>query len=266
MCWIFSILLAIPALAQTPDGLVKFEAASVKATPASPARGTTIVVRGGPGSSGPGLVTFENIDMFSLTAMAYGIQRYQLSAPEWMSNERFDINARLPQGATREEYRQMLQNLLVERFKLAVHRETKELSAYDLTVGKNGPKLEKSSDQSGPAADAGMQPPPQPSRLPPGSVGAARVNFAKIDMVHFAAYLSGQVSQAVIDTTGLTANYTIRLHYVTGLAAGNLPESAAGEPTIFQALEEQAGLKLIQKKRTAEILVVDHAEKTPTEN
>src|ERR1039457_3488136 len=84
----------------------QFEVASVKPSPPPAAgRNAAIVVRGGPGSSAPALARFDNIDLFSLVTMAYGIGRYQLSGPEWRSAARFDINARVPPGATRDQYR-----------------------------------------------------------------------------------------------------------------------------------------------------------------
>jgi uncharacterized protein (TIGR03435 family) len=76
--------------------------------------------------------------------MAYDIPQYQLSAPDWMVDTRFDITAKIPPGTTEEQLRLMEQTLLVERFRLTVHHETKEMQVYELTVGKNGPRLKES--------------------------------------------------------------------------------------------------------------------------
>src|SRR5882672_3448256 len=110
--------------AQSVNPRPAFEVASVK--PAASGRGVATVVRGGPGSADPGLATLENIDLFSLVTMAYGVRRYEISAPDWLGSTRFSITARVPQGATVEQYRQMLQRLLPERFQLTLHHERKE--------------------------------------------------------------------------------------------------------------------------------------------
>ena len=134
--WILACVSA--AYAQT----AQFEVASVKpAAPPAPGRSASSTVRGGPGSSDPALARIENIDLFSLVAMAYGIQRSQLTGPAWLDSARFDINARIPPGATTEQYRLMLQNLLNERFNLELHHEIKELFFYEMTVAKNGPAV-----------------------------------------------------------------------------------------------------------------------------
>jgi uncharacterized protein (TIGR03435 family) len=120
---------------------------------------------------------------------AYNVKGYQITGPKWLDSERFDIVAKVPKGATKEEARVMLQNLLAERFKLSLHRETKELPVYGLVVGKNGSKLKESADQgpdpaaaaapapgapsgnSGPSAFA-PPPPPPPANGPGTSFGA----------------------------------------------------------------------------------------------
>jgi len=248
----------------------QFEVASVKPSPPPlPGRFVQTVVRGGPGSSDPGRATFENVDLFSLIAMAYDIQRYQLSGPEWLSAARFDIAAKIPQGATRDQYRLMLQNLLAERFKLAVHHETKEIRVYELVVAKNGPKLKESTVDPA-AADNGPQPPPLGSSLPPGYNGPRAMQFTKVSMERFVANLGGQLGQPVTDGTGLKGNYDIKLRW-TGLQAPAASEpadigGADSLPSIFSALQEQLGLKLEPRKAPIEYIVVDKAEKVPTEN
>jgi uncharacterized protein (TIGR03435 family) len=251
-----SLLLLSVAMAAQP----RFEAASIR-----PVESGAPYIRGGPGSSDPGLATFENVDLFSLTAMAYGIRRYQLSSPDWMSNSRFNITARVPAGSTVDEYRLMLQGLLAERFKLTLHHEQKEMQIAELVVAKNGPKLKQSEpDSSAPVPD-GLQPPSPRAGPPPGYHGAVNLNLPKVSMEKFAALLSGLYDQPVIDGTGLTGLYDVKLQ---ALAGANPPISdVPNSPMpLIDAVQEQLGLKLVSKKSLVDVLVVDHIEKTPTEN
>ena len=255
------------AYAQTPQ----FEVASVKASAATaPGRPAATDVRGGPGSSDPGLARFDNIDLFSLITMAYGIGRYQLSAPEWLSAARFDINARVPPGATRDQYRLMLQNLLVERFKLALHHETKDIPIYEMTIAKSGPKVKESpADPDEP--DPGLQPPMRWSSPPPAAahVGGT-MQSTKRPMEWLAAMLSGMLGRPAVDATGLQGKYDIRLHWggiaLNASVAPDNPDAGAieSEPPLVQAVQEQLGLKLTPKKAPFDVLVIDHIERLPT--
>src|SRR5262249_40211873 len=147
---------------------------------------------------------------------------YQLSGPGWLDDERFTVNAKLPQGATKEQLGPMLQNLLIERFRLAAHFEKKELSGYQLVVAKGGHKLADSpgeakidEDPSKPAAPFkwGLDKDGYPA-LPPGrhysmsvTGGKARWRFADEPMGRFADMLSTQIHQPIVDATGLSGKY-----------------------------------------------------------
>jgi len=249
----------------------RFEVASVKPSSQPTAgRNAATVVRGGPGSSDPTLARFDNIDLFSLVTMAYGIGRYQLSAPDWLNGTRFDVNARVPEGATVEGYRLMLQGLLAERFKLALHHETKEMPTLELAVAKNGPKL-KASPVDPNTPEPGMQPPSRAASPPPGALsrGVTLRNPAET-MEQLAANLSGFFGRPVTDGTGLKGRYDI---LVTCQAidpgapeALDTPQVSESGPTLAEALQEQLGLKLSPKKGPVDVLVVDHIEKIPTED
>ena len=258
---LFASLAVAPA--QTADAPA-FEVASVKPSPPPRPGQYGALVRGGPGSSDPGMATFENFDMLSLVTMAYGIPSYRLSGPDWLSTTRFEIAAKIPPGATREQYRLMLQGLLAERFKLALHHESKVMPTYELQIGKNGSKL-KESPVDPTAADAGMQPPPRLASPPRGYSGAVTVALTKQPMERLVASLSGHLGQPVTDATGLKGNYDFRLHYTLGLQAADA-EAGNAEPTIFDAVQEQLGLKLVKKNAPVDILVIDHLEKLPTQN
>jgi uncharacterized protein (TIGR03435 family) len=262
---ITSLLLLSLAIAPGISGQPRFEVASIRpAPPPVPGRGAPIV-RGGPGSSDPGLAAFENIDLFSLTTMAYGIRRYQLVAPDWMSTTRFNITARVPAGATTDDYRLMLQGLLTERFKLTLRHEQKEMQIAELVVAKNGPKLKESEpDPSAPVPD-GLQPPSPRAGPPPGYHGAVNLTLPKESMERFAALLSGLYDQPVIDGTGLTGLYDVTLHALVGSNPPS-PDAPNAPLPLIDAIQEQLGLKLMSKKAAVDVLVVDNMEKTPTEN
>ncbi len=89
---------------------------------------------------------------------AYGVKTYQISGPAWLDTERFDIVAKVPQGATKDDVKLMLQNLLADRFKLTLHREKKDMPMYALLVAKNGPKLKESPPDDPNANDAAPAP------------------------------------------------------------------------------------------------------------
>jgi uncharacterized protein (TIGR03435 family) len=97
---------------------------------------------GGPGTKDPGRITYNGVTLKMLLKRAYDISPDQISGPDWLDSERYDIVAKVPPGTTPEQFRLMLQNLLAERFELRQHRETKTLPVYLLTVANNGPKLE----------------------------------------------------------------------------------------------------------------------------
>lgn len=315
----FPFLAVVCALAQTPDPKVTFEVATVKAS-APPEMGRIRVgMHGGPGAQDPGRFTCENCNLSMLITTAYDIDFINISGPDFMNSQRFDIVAKVPEGATKEQFRVMLQNLLIERFKLAVHHDKKDMPIYELTVAKNGPKLKAST---GPAESpnlegrgAGAAPPPPVPRdmgrgpdggpqLPPGRypimmMGPKGARARQVDqsMPEFAKWLQRLVGRPVNDATGLTGKYDIELSFsqsgggammiMGGKGAGPLPPPPPGPapggaggsggpesasmpedngPTIFAALQEQLGLKLEPKKGPVDVLVVDHIEKTPTEN
>ena len=136
------------AFAQTPVPL-QFEVASVRLSPA----GTSGAIRmtGGPGTSDPGRVAITRASLESLILIAYDIQTFQVTGPDWLignfgpSAVKVDVNATLPPGTTKEQFHLMLQNLLVERFTLVIRREKKEMPIYELVVAKNGPKFSPAS-------------------------------------------------------------------------------------------------------------------------
>ncbi len=272
------IAILAAAFAQTPASPPQFEVASIKPAPPPDTKGFTMSLHGGPGTDDPGLFTCENWGLSGLITLAYHIQDYQLSGPDWMGTTRFMISAKVPPGTTREQFNVMLQNLLAERFKLTFHWEKKETQAYELVVAKNGPKLKESPTTPPPDDDD----PPKPVSasaarrdengfpvFPPGRQpmmmavdGRAVRRSAGESMEELAQLLAGQLRRPVSDATGLTGKYDFTLKWIMGEG----PSSEETGPTIFTALQQQLGLKVESKKAMIDILVVDHIEKIPTEN
>jgi uncharacterized protein (TIGR03435 family) len=141
----------IAAAAQSAGDRLAFEVATIKPATQADLQGVygnlfPIMMRGGPGTASPGQVSFKNASFRSILMSAYGLKQHQISGPDWIKITGFNIEAKLPPGATREQLKPMLQTLLAERFHLAVHRETRDLPVFGLVVGKNGPKLAAAKD------------------------------------------------------------------------------------------------------------------------
>jgi uncharacterized protein (TIGR03435 family) len=207
-----------------------------------------------------------------------------------------DITAKVPAGATREQFRTMLQNLLIERFKLTYHWEKKDGDVYDLVVAKNGPKMKESPPDSAPSSDdaapAPRASPGRPELGPNGCpiLGARHGAVSPMVMIgsrvcaagaaapigELINFLSNFVGLAVTDSTGLKGNYDISLAFARdALEAGPEGNSTGMTPsgiefgsgaTIFAALQDQLGLRLEKKKGSIDLFVIDHVEKVPTED
>lgn len=281
MKWLFVITALAAAQAQSPT----FEVASIKpAPPPVPGQLMRMYAGGGPGTKDPGHWNAENMNLWSLVMNAFELRPHQMVGPDWMKTGGYNITAKVPEGATKEQVRQMLQNLLTERFGLKFHREQREMQGFELVVAKNGPKFKES------APDAAAPPPPGLSRpsigadgfptLPPGVSGTAIMNgrarsqWRGVSMENFANNLAGQTGKPVTDATGLTGKYDLSLYWAPdnmrmpppppGVEAA--PGADAPGPTIYTAIQEQLGLKLESKKVTVSVLIIDEARKTPTEN
>lgn len=261
-----------------------FEVASVKSAPLLNASVCRYRMEGGPGTTDPGRLAFHNISLSALVRFAYlgqvhACQSYVLSAPGWLDSEGFEVAAELPPGATWPQLMTMLQNLLAERFKLAVHSESKTIAGYALVVGKNGPKLKESAQD--PAADAGdvsglPKSSPKvtidsegfPVPAPPGSWiitrnGHKRMQQLRVSMATFARQLTNQLDVPVTDATALKGIYDLTLNWAPDSPATNNGDPA---PDIFAAVQQQLGLRLESSKTSIAVIVVDHVKKVPTEN
>ena len=198
----------------------------------------------------PGKLTIRNGSLSSCIQWANSVQSYQISGPEWLGSQRFDITAKTSDSAVEAQLRLMLQTLLKERFKLATHREKRELPVYVLSVAKSGHKLHPAEGEG----DSSLT----PSR---SQVVAKRMSMSK-----YADLLSGPLRTPVVDMTGLKERFDFKVDlepYLVPDAEGRRPEVAEAMRAAFQ---DQLGLKLERRKSEVEILVIDHAERVPTEN
>ena len=244
---------SLAAFGQTAAARPAFEVASIRPsqTRAGVDGGGREIIEVSPGS-----LTMRNVRLASCLKWAYLVQDYQISGPGWLNTERFDIVAKAASPAPDNELRLMLQALLAERFKLALHRQTKDLAAYALTVGKNGHKLHP-SEGDGPT-----------SLKPNGRIGATAKNAAIAEM---AALLSQPLRVPVVDMTGLQGKFDFTVDmspYITDELLKRQPGDAPPDviSIAMLALQEQLGLKLEPRKLPIETLVIDSMEKAPTEN
>jgi uncharacterized protein (TIGR03435 family) len=226
----------------------------------------------------------DNVTLLSLILDAYGVQKSQIAgAPDWIASARFDVHAKSPQSVANRPIdqelsqdlpqHQMLRSLLAERFKLALHRGTKDLPVYVLTVAEGGPKLHKA--KSSDTYPAGLK---REDGTPAGPgnmmMGRGMVNGQALPVADLAHLLSDQLGRPVLDKTGLTGKYDFALQWAPDNSqppafkddtTGNgVPEPAASGPSIFAAIQ-QLGLKLEPQQSPMETLVIDHVEK-PAEN
>jgi uncharacterized protein (TIGR03435 family) len=184
-----------------------------------------------------------------------------IAGPDWVNSRdvRFDIVAKTSGDSSRDQVLVMMQSLLAERLQLKLHHEPREQSSLALVVGKNGPKLP-------PAKDAAV----------PSQIGG-RILHPRMPMAMLATLLSRFERQLILDKTGLEGPFSIDLQWVTeamrqrALQGGPAPTLNGQSvdlsgPSIYTALQEQLGLRLETRKSPVDTLVIDHAEKVPTDN
>jgi bla regulator protein BlaR1 len=275
----FGLLRAVPSRAQSQDsnaGAHVYEVASIRPDKSGDPRFQIMSMSNG---------FTANTTLQALIRLAYGVEDNQISgAPKWVDSDKYEVEAKMD-GATAAELDKlgddqseparlrMLQALLEDRFKLMLHRETKELPVYSLVVAKNGPKLQAKPGE--PDGDGRTGPDGRPAvgghfmRM-----GRGQLNGHSIGMKEIVRSLSQQLGRTVVDRTGLTGNYDFSLQWtpdegqpsafkepVGGQGPGNAPPPDSSGLSIFTAIQEQLGLKLESQKGPVEILVIDHAEK-----
>lgn len=271
------ILAACALFSQSAPARLTFEVASIK--PSSPdARG--VMIQNQPG----GGLRMTNVPLRVLITQAYDIRDFQLSGgPGWMNSDRYDITAKADRSAATdspppdprqlsdsqvktmmEQMRERLRSLLADRFQLAIHRETKDAPVYALVVAKGGSKLQEAKEGA-----------PNQRRM---MMGRGQINGEGVKLEFLAQVLSNQLGRPVLDKTGLTGNYDIKLTWTPDPGQGiggplgppppgvePPPPADPNGPSLFTAVQEQLGLRLESQKGPVEMIVIDHVEK-PSEN
>jgi uncharacterized protein (TIGR03435 family) len=288
---ILSALASAAMFAQTPPPRVEFEVASIR--PSDPILSPADAAKIGLHIDGA-RVSLIKLSLNDFFAAAYKVKLYQISGPEWMASERFDINAKLPDGSSGDQIPQMIQALLADRFGLKIHREMKDFPVYALVVAKTGLKMKESPPD--PPSDPADRPKSFDVTTTASQTGTT-INYGngmymtfgnnafearKLPASAMAETLGRFVDRPVVDMTELKGNYDFTLQFApedfTGMmlraavAAGIAlpPEAlklidASNGDSLFTAIET-LGLKLEKRKEPIEVLVIDHIEKSPTDN
>ena len=238
----FGILMLVVGSAQAPAP-PEFEVASIKLT--QHGRTPDGMSHSSVGNPSPVSFAATNASLQMLLVWAYEVKDYQISGPDWLNSDdaRYDIEAKTPAGASSKQMPEMLQTLLAQRFKLAFHRETRTLPLYYLVTAKGGPKLHEAPGGGNSSTNSRG-----------GHLTAQHTSMAELG-----DSLSRHLGRAVVDQTGLTGAFDFTLDYAAD-------DADTSRPSIFTALQEQLGLRLEATKGPVEVLVIDRAERVPTEN
>lgn len=287
----FAGAVAFPVLSQAPgEARPSFEVASIKPN-TSGQMGMSIGIQPG------GRFVASGITFRLLMTVAYRVRDFQIiGGPSWTTSDRWNIEARAEEGSippqtgprdpnAPDPIGLRLQSLLEDRFQLKVHRETRELPAYELGVARSGLKMKLSEDQTPYRPPSKDDPPAGPPIVKPGApmrrgsmlVGMGNLEANGVEFASIVQMLSQQVGRTIIDKTNLKGLYDIKLEWAPEarqgptplgpLPAGAEPSQASGPsgPSIFTAIQEQLGLKLESTKGPVEVLVIDSVQK-PSEN
>jgi uncharacterized protein (TIGR03435 family) len=300
-----SLILAGATFAQPTPPKLEFDVATVRpAAPRGPDESSLVGRTGGPGSTDPERVRYRMSALRSLLVEAYGVPYDQMIAPSWVQTERYDITAKITPGTTREQYAVMLRNLLADRFHVTSHTEERDFPAYDLAVAKSGLKLKLSTAEPPPppaprgpqnadpavaaaelekqiaqirasygAVDADGFPALPENNIAAQSTDGTKTNARGQTMAQITTMIQRGLGSGarVTDKTGLTGRYDFKLQYTRDVnaaapGAATVPDSADPLPDLPAAVQSQLGLKLEKGTTQLEVVVIDHIEKTPTEN
>jgi len=275
----------------------EFDIASLKAVTA--AENGPSKISGGPGTSDPGRISYSRVTLATLVARAYGVADDQVAGPASLSSDRYTLLATLPPASTVEQLRLMLQHLLSERMAMNVHHESREYGGYQLVISKKGvntKNLKRAMDSVNQQENAasrenptGGAPAPMPAlaldrdRCPVITAGGTQMGgrwgteacsrFQNMSMTEFCKTLGVivQVTDGIygkqtrlVDRTGLDGLYDFTLTF-TFIPFGLKNVDPSG-PTLYEALEQQQGLKLEEVKDPLDTIVVDRIDKVPAEN
>ena len=285
LLWAFAGAAVFSQSATRPE----FEVATIRPSAPTPSETVTAGIR-----IDGAQVRWASLTLKDYIAAAYRVRRYQISGPDWTSSDRFDIAATLPPGSSPSQSPEMMQRLLEERFQLKMHREQKDFPVYMLEIAKGGLKMQESAPDPN-AANADANAPVNITGSGSGqgiSINLGRgssytfsnnkFDAKRLTMAALAANLERFMDRPVVDKTDLKGSYDFSLDVTdedyramlirAAVTAGVvLPPPAlrlldgASLPSLFDALQK-VGLRLDALKAPLEVLVIDAARKTPTDN
>jgi uncharacterized protein (TIGR03435 family) len=308
---------AVPAFSQAALASLAFDVASVR--PAAPIDQATMLATLRSGRRPQTMkiegsrATYTYMSLKELIAYGYKVRAYQVSGPDWLATDRFDIAAKLPDGASKDDVPAMMQAMLIDRFKLAAHLETKDHPVLGLVLAKGGSKLTEAPAPAPRDPDAPLKPGETrvdsidgPIILAKNTDGSTTYNMGvrgaftlKVDgdtgtlhltgngmtlpgLAMMLTTLGGGNGRQVVDMTGLNGHYELAVEFSLSDLVNSLrdqgldipgrpdgPGASASDPggdtTVSDALAK-LGLKLEKSHAMIQQLIVDHAEKDPTEN
>jgi uncharacterized protein (TIGR03435 family) len=273
------LAVAVYGLAQSADP-PRFAVATIKRNPSTEA--LSMAVPMGVGYRPGGRLVAGNAPVAMLIQRAYSVQGFQVvGGPSWVNTDGYDIEAKPEVSTDQKRMWLMLQTLLADRFKLAMHRATKDLPVYDLQTVKGGPKLP--APDGGNCSEVMTGPPPgpgQPRPAPPCGPGLVKsgtgltMEGISVSMPAFVKQLSLILGKEVIDKTGFTGRFALHLEFAMDDALAGIPNPVGpsgqpadinDRPSIRTALQEQLGLKLQASTGPVDVFVIDHVER-PSEN
>jgi uncharacterized protein (TIGR03435 family) len=278
------------AWSQTAPARPEFEVASIRLS------GPMV-----PGQLGIGVhidgaqVTARLFTLKAYLGYAYGLKPYQITGPDWITSDRYDITAKIPHGVSMQRVPDMMQTLLEQRFQMKMHRDKRSFPVYALVVAKSGLKMRPLPPDPDDAADASKN---TPDVAVGGGRGGLSVNFGhgssislggnqivgkKVSMPSLADWLSRFEDRPVVDMSEVKGKYDLALQFtpddyramlIRAASAGgvNIMALEASRPQDdsstagLQAALQTLGLRVEPRKSLIDILIVDHAEKTPTAN
>ena len=269
-----------PFLRAQVDPNLRFEVASVRRVEIADINGRVAIFppTGGVGTSDPHRISYHAAQMVPLISQTFGVRGDQITAPQWLTGERYDIVANIPDGATKEQFNIMMGNLLRDRFHLRFHIESKTLPVYALRVGKSGPKFKDTArhdDPTTPARSNGARDAQGFPVLTPnykGMVGwpsAGEVFWTGQDvaMAELARLLeSPAVGRPIVDETGLAGQYDFKIHFESRRPGTDTGVASDPATSVFTAVQEQLGLKLESSTAPFDHLTIDAIDREPTDN
>jgi bla regulator protein BlaR1 len=284
---VFGVVNAPPVRAQEPAESAGAGAPLYKSASIQPHKSVNAVNEPFDVMFSPDGVRTRGATLQPLLAMAYGVQADLISgAPDWVSTEKYDIDLKVsdsptpgtpkaPGGIGEQRLQLALQAFLADRFKLTLHRETRNLQVYDLVVAEGGPKLKEAktaflnpngiNGPEGPLPAMGMM-----------TMGPGQLTDQGATLAPLLEQLSVRLGHTVLDKTGLKGNYDFSLRWTPAeneggmMKMGSAPategtSSASSGPTLITALEDQLGLRLVPRTAPMQVLVIDHVERPTVE-